>query len=77
MYRQITQEKRFRLQKIHQRIVLPLLTKSYHLQDLENKRKELEEALEAAKNKLKEDQAAIDQDLADLKNKAGNDRAQL
>ncbi len=37
-----------------------------HLQDLENKRKELEEALEAAKNKLKEDQAAIDQDLADL-----------
>ncbi|MBR3047393.1 MAG: LPXTG cell wall anchor domain-containing protein [Enterococcus sp.] len=48
-----------------------------HLQDLENKRKELEEALEAAKNKLKEDQAAIDQDLADLKNKAGNDRAQL
>ncbi|NGV92306.1 peptidase, partial [Staphylococcus aureus] len=48
-----------------------------HLQDLENKRKELEEALEAAKNKLKEDQAAIDQDLADLKNKVGNDRAQL
>ncbi|PQC49335.1 peptidase [Enterococcus faecium] len=48
-----------------------------HLQDLENKRKELEEALEAAKNKLKEDQAAIDQDLANLKNKVGNDRAQL
>ncbi|MGC3549454.1 peptidase, partial [Enterococcus faecium] len=48
-----------------------------HLQDLENKRNELEEALEAAKNKLKEDQAAIDQDIANLKNKVGNDGAQL